>query len=116
MDKYVENTKKLQYNVFKRYDLWGSTENAKNQGEESLDDHHGRKIIRSLRADSKTSLSDITNRLNNFENINVCKKNNVEVYSKQGALSVLMQEENTNLGGKQEKMSHVVQGKTMVSI
>jgi hypothetical protein len=41
----------------------------------SLDDRHGRKIIRSLRADRKASLSDITNRFNNSENINVCKKN-----------------------------------------
>jgi hypothetical protein len=61
-------------------------------------------------------LSDITNRFNNSENINVCKKNNVEVYSKQGVSSVLVQEENTNLGGKQEKTSHVVQGKTTVAI
>jgi hypothetical protein len=53
------------------------------------------KIIRSFRADRKASLSDITNRLNNSENINVCKKKHVEVYSKQKASSVRMQEENT---------------------
>ena len=40
----------------------------------SLDDRHGRKIIRNLRADRKASFSDIINRFNNFENINVCKR------------------------------------------
>ena len=68
-----------------------------------MDDRLGRKIIRSFRADRKASLSDITNRLNNSENINVCKKKHVEVYSKQKASSVRMQEENTDSGGKQEK-------------
>jgi hypothetical protein len=64
------------YNVFKRYDSRSSTENAKKSGRrKSLDDRHGRKIIRSLRADRKASLSDITNGFNNSENINVCKKN-----------------------------------------
>ena len=75
-----------------------------------MDDRLGRKIIRSLRSDRKASLSDITNRFNNSENINVCRKKNVEVYLKQRVSSVRMQEENTNSGGKQEKTSHVVQG------
>ena len=68
-----------------------------------MDDRLGRKNFRSLRADRKASLSDITNRFNNSENINVCKKKHVEVYSKQKVSSVRMQEENTDSGGKQEK-------------
>ena len=71
---------------------------SKNRGEKSLDDR-------------KASLSDIPSRLNNSENINVCKKKHVEVYSKQRVSSVRVQEENTNSGGKQEKTSHVVKGK-----
>jgi len=40
-------------------------------------------------------LSDITNIFNDSENINVCKKNSVDVYSKEGVSSVRIHEENT---------------------
>jgi hypothetical protein len=60
------------YIVFIRYDSRGTTENAKKlKRRKSLDDHHGWKFLRSLRADRKASLSDITNRFINSENINV---------------------------------------------
>jgi hypothetical protein len=60
--------------VYKKYDSRSSTENVKtSRRRKSLDDRLGRKIIRSLRADRKASLTDITNRFNNSENINVCK-------------------------------------------
>ena len=65
----------IMYNVFKRYDSQGSTENAKKSGRrKSLNDCHVLIIIRILRADRKASLSDITNRFNDSEYINVCKK------------------------------------------
>ena len=104
------------YNVFKRYDSPGSTENAKKLGRrKSLDDRHGRKIIRSLRADRKASLSDITNRFNHSENINVCKKQCGGLFEARGIVGAYIQEENTNSRGKQKKTSHVVQRKTTVS-
>ena len=97
------------YNVFKRYDSRGSTENVKQIEEKKK---FGRsevwgQIRKLLCLTLQTYLTILK--------ILMCVKNTMEVYSKPARG---MQEENTNLVGKQEKLvtSRVAQAKTTVAI